>query len=70
MAPHAKTFAKLLAGTNVELYCVMCVADYRRPVMMCSTDVIRMFAQLGASIGIDIYDFRELLSLPLSDNQS
>lgn len=60
VAPHADAFAKLPVGTNVELYCVMYVADYREPVIIYQSDTIKMLAKLGASVGIDIYDLREI----------
>jgi hypothetical protein len=60
VAPHADTFAKLPVGTNVELYCVMYVADYREPIIIFPSDTVKMLAKLGASVGIDIYDIREI----------
>ncbi len=59
VVPQAEAFAKLPTGTKVELYCVIYVADYRDPVIIFPTDTVRILAQLGASVGIDIYDFRE-----------
>lgn len=61
VAPRIEAFAKLPAGTNVELYCAMYVADYREPVISFPTDKVRLLAQLGASIGISIYDFTTIL---------
>ena len=58
--PHVELFTKLPISTRVELYCVLYVADYREPVIHFPTDIVRKLAQMGANIGIDIYDFKEL----------
>lgn len=51
-------FAKLPNGVYIELACVIRVADYSRPVIGFSANTVRILAQIGANIDIDIYEFR------------
>lgn len=60
ITPHIEAFAKLPAGVYIELSCIIRVADYGRPVVGFSADTVRVLAQIGANIDIDIYDLREI----------
>lgn len=58
ITPHIEAFAKLPTGVYIELSCIIRVADYGRPVIGFATNTVRVLAQIGANIDIDIYDLR------------
>ena len=60
ITPHIEAFAKLPTGVYIELSCILYVYDYSRPVIGFSASTVRILAQIGANIDIDIYDLREI----------